>query len=180
MPSSLVLSSTTPVTSMSKLIALVLVVWGLSYLFNKFSPPTTGASALAAHTKSRKGAVRHSAKHQGNNIRFLADYDGEDPSAVDLLNQPVLKRRLRKLLGTQYSYVKGIWEVEAPMEVEDGLFYASAMQAHSGGDPSAVLMADIGRNTLYVGIRQEQQVQLYAEDGGDVPAKLQAWANEED
>jgi hypothetical protein len=165
---------------MSKFIALILVAWGLVYLANKLNPPTARARTSATHRALPKSSRRHAAEYQGNNLRFLDGFNGKDPSAVGLLNHPVLKRRLRKLLGSQYTYVKGIWEVETPIEVEDGIFYADGMQAHGGGDPGAVVMADIAQNVLYVGIRQDHQVQLYAEDGGAVPPKLQEWANEED
>lgn len=42
------------------------------------------------------------------------------------------------MLGSQYDFMQIIWEVETPIEITNGLFYAWGMQAHSGGDPEAL------------------------------------------
>lgn len=38
-------------------------------------------------------------------------------------------------------------------------------------------MADINKNILYVGIRKDEQVKIYTEDGSKAPQRLQDWAN---
>ena len=114
-----------------------------------------------------------------DNLDFLNKFDKEYPYEIKLLDNPILKQRLKKMLGSQYDFMKSIWEVETPIEISNGLFYAWAMQAHSGGDPGAVLMADINRNVLYVGIRKDEKEKIYSEDGSDAPQRLQDWANEQ-
>jgi len=113
------------------------------------------------------------------NLDFMKKLNGKYPYEVKLLNNSVLKKRLKKMLGSQYDYMKNIWEVQSPIEINNGLFYAWAMQAHSGGDPSAVLMVDFNKNVLYVGIRKDKQEKIYSEDGSDAPQKIQDWANEQ-
>ena len=112
-----------------------------------------------------------------DNLDFLNKLDKKYPHEIELLDNPIIKKRLKKMLGTQYDFMKSIWEVETPIEISNGLFYAEGMQAHSGGDPSAVLMADINKNVLYVGIRKDEQEKIYSEDGSNAPQRLQDWAN---
>ena len=83
------------------------------------------------------------------------------------------------MLGPQYAFVKSIWEVETPIAITNGIFYAWGMKAHSGGDPGAVLMADLNKNVLYVGIRKNKDEKFYSEDGSMVPQKMQEWADEQ-
>jgi hypothetical protein len=114
-----------------------------------------------------------------DNLDFLKKFSGKYPNEVKLLDNTVLKKRLKKLLGPQYDYLKSIWEVETAIEVEYGLFYAWGMKAHSGGDPGAVIMADIVTNVLYVGIRKDQNEKIYSEDDSEIPQRLKDWANEQ-
>jgi len=120
-----------------------------------------------------------SANAVADNLHFLEGFNGKYPHDIKLLDNPVLKRRLQKMLGSQYDFMKSIWDVEVPVEINDGLFYAWGMQAHSGGDPGAVLVADIRNNVLYVGIRKDAHEQLYSEDKSNAPKRLQEWADEQ-
>ncbi|MFI5185655.1 MAG: hypothetical protein ACHQF0_02960 [Chitinophagales bacterium] len=114
-----------------------------------------------------------------NELGFLADLNGQYPYDVKLLDNPILKRRLTKMLGAKYKFLKSIWNVETPIEINNNLFYAWAMQTHSGGDPGAVIMADLSKNVLYVGIRENARVKIYSEDGSEAPKKLQDWSKED-
>jgi len=88
------------------------------------------------------------------NLDFLIKLNGKYPHEVKLLDNPILKKRLKKMLGSQYNFMKSIWQVEIPIAINDGFFYVWAMQAHSGGDPGVILMADIEDNVLYVVIKK--------------------------
>jgi hypothetical protein len=111
-------------------------------------------------------------------LDFLTKYNGKYPFDVKLLNNSTIKKRLQQLLGVQqYNYIVEIMEVETPMEVKDGLFYAEGMQAHSGGDPSAVIMADIQKDILFVGIYKDGKPIYFSEGNAELPMKLRNWAN---
>ena len=114
-----------------------------------------------------------------NELSFLNTFDKKYPYEIKLLDKPVIKRRLEEMLGPQYAFVKSIWEVETPIAITNGIFYAWGMKAHSGGDPGAVLMADLNKNVLYVGIRKNKDEKFYSEDGSMVPQKMQEWADEQ-
>ena len=132
----------------------------------------------AANQANNQTTQQQTDKPDSENLDFLYKLDKKYPYEIKLLDNPIIKKRLKKILGSQYDYLKSIWEVETPIEISNGLFYAWGMQAHSGGDPGAVLMADINKNVLYVGIRKDEQEKIYSEDGSNAPQRLQDWANE--
>ncbi len=139
--------------------------------------PGTAASILAAASKEGS-RPRGLIKKHNDSCEYLRAYRGKYPKEVSLFKHAAFEARLRKLLGGQYDYLYSIWDVETPIEITNGLFYAWGMQAHSGGDPSAVIMADLGKNVLYAGIRRDGKVTLYSEDGGPVPQRLLDWSRE--
>lgn len=133
--------------------------------------------AVKPTTDNQTAKQQQSENAVSDNLDFLNKLDKKYPYEIKLFDNPILKNRLKKMLGSQYDFMQIIWEVETPIEITNGLFYAWGMQAHSGGDPSAVLMADINKNILYVGIRKDEQVKIYTEDGSKAPQRLQDWAN---
>jgi hypothetical protein len=115
-------------------------------------------------------------QNQGN-LEFLRQYKGKYPHEVQLFKNPVLRKRLKKLMGSRFNYlINDIFQVETPIRLEGDYFYAWAMQTHSGGDPSAKLIADLGENKLYVEIQQGTQTLIYTEGGSkSIPKSLDAW-----
>jgi hypothetical protein len=118
---------------------------------------------------------------QSANINFLKQCNGKYAYEVKLFNNAVIKQRLQNLLGAQFNYfVKSIWQVETPIKVENNFVYAWAMQAQSGGDPAATLLADISKNILYVKIVKDNQTKIYSEDGSNaVPKELEDWSKKQ-
>lgn len=135
--------------------------------------------SIESNTKKPDTTINDQANtHVSNELDFLAELNGKYPYDVKLLDQPVLKKRLQKMLGVKYRFLKSIWQVETPIEVDNNVLYAWAMQTHSGGDPSAVIMADISKGVLYAGIRENGKTKIYSEDGSEAPKKLQDWSKE--
>ena len=114
-----------------------------------------------------------------NELSFLKAFDKKYPYEINLFDKPVIKKRLKEMLGPEYAFIKNNWEVETPITIGNGMFFAWGMKAHSGGDPGAVLMADLDKNVLYVGIRKNKNEKFYSEDGSNVPQKMQDWADEQ-
>src|SRR5580658_881909 len=108
--------------------------------------------------------IQKSMAIQGD-LDFLRKYNGKYPQEVKLFKNPVLKKRLQKLMGNQFNYLtEEIFQVETPIRVEGNFLYAWAMQTHSGGNPSAKLIADLGKDKLYIEILKDNKTLLYAED----------------
>ncbi len=129
-------------------------------------------------TERRDSSSKQTTDTTASTLEFLEAFKDRYPNEVNLIRIPQIETRMRKLMGKEYDYVISIWEVEIPMEVLNGEFYAWAMQAHSGGDQSAVLMADIKKDKLFMGVRNGASVKLYAEDTADIPKRLLEWEKE--
>jgi hypothetical protein len=116
-----------------------------------------------------------------DSLNFLRQYNGKYALEAKLFNNTIVRKRLEKLLGNQYHFLtKSTWQVETPVRVEKDFFYAWAMQTHSGGDPSATLLADLHKNIFYVEIVKGGHTTTYAEDGSKtVPEALKEWAKKQ-
>ena len=141
-----------------------------------------GSIAKAREEATDKISKKKSKKHlltensTSDNLDFLMKLNGKCISEVNLLNNTVFKMRLKKIIGSQYDNLEGFMWVQSPIEINNGLFYAWGMARSSGGDPSAVIMADINKNILYVGIQYDYKVTIYSEDGNNAPQRLLDWA----
>lgn len=127
---------------------------------------------------NKKSSPNNQSNSQDDELDFMMAWKGKYPYEVKPFENPILKKRLGLMLGNKFNYLKSIWEVETPIEIENKMLYAFGMQAHSGGDPGGVLMADISKNVLYVGIRKDTKASIYSEDGSTAPKKLKEWAVE--
>jgi hypothetical protein len=115
-------------------------------------------------------------KKEAGNLDYLKKYAGKFPHDVKLLDNPALAKRLKKLLGPRFAFVKKTWAVETPMQMKDNVFSASGCQTHNCGDTNFIIAVDFSKNVLYAGIRQETKVKLYAEDGS-TNKEITDWAN---
>ncbi|SFB81420.1 Inhibitor of vertebrate lysozyme (Ivy) [Flexibacter flexilis DSM 6793] len=119
----------------------------------------------------------HSERAPAEDLEFLKKLNGKYPYEVKLLNSPQLTTRLQKLMGENYNALKEFWEVEEPIKVDENQFVASACQAHNCDNTNFIIVYNFKENMLYVGVRQEQQVQTYSEDGNTCPT-LKKWIGE--
>ena len=109
-------------------------------------------------------------------LDFLRNYAGKYPNDVKLLDNSVLRPRLEKLLGGRFAFVKETWAVESPMEMRNDMFIASACQAHNCGFTDFIIVADLAKNILYAGVREEEKVKVYSEDGSS-NAEVDKWVS---
>ena len=107
-------------------------------------------------------------------VAFLAKYNDKYPYDVNLLDNPTIKRRLKSLIGSRYNFFKDTWAVETPIKVENNTFIASACQAHNCTSTNFIIVVDLVSNIMYVGIREEDSIKTYSENGGSSPY-LREW-----
>lgn len=112
------------------------------------------------------------------NVDFLKEFNGKYPYEVDLLNNKIINKRLKSLIGDKFRFLKKTWAVENPMEIRNNIFVASACEAHNCNMTNFILVIDMLKNIMYVGIRKEGQVSTYAESGNNFPEQIQLWSSE--
>lgn len=112
-----------------------------------------------------------------NNLDFLKKLKGKYPYEVKLFDNSALNQRLKKLLGgIRYNFLKETWAVETPMEFANNIFVASGCQAHNCGSTNFIIVVDFSNNVMYAGIREDDKVKTYSEDGSNSP-KVNEWGN---
>lgn len=112
-----------------------------------------------------------------NNLEFLKELNGKYPSRAKLFDNSSFTQRLKKLLGnSRYNFLSETWAVETPMEFSNNVFVASGCQAHNCGSTNFIVVVDFSKNVMYAGIREEEKVKTYSEDGSN-PPKIIEWAN---
>lgn len=105
--------------------------------------------------------------NNSSNLDFLKSTNGKYPYEIKLLKNSILTQRLEKLIGNRYNFLKETWAVETPIEVKDNIFVAFGCQAHNCGSTNFIIIIDFNKNILYAGIRENDIVKLYSEDGSD-------------
>lgn len=131
-----------------------------------------------SETDSDTTQETHVANTHVSSLVFLMNFKGKYPYDCQLFDNQVTGPRLKQLLGGRFDFVKSIWNVETPIEINDSVLYAWAMQEQSGGDPSAVIMADIPADKMFAAVRENGKVKLYSESDSICPDRLKQWARE--
>ena len=90
---------------------------------------------------------------QKSALEFLKETKGKYGFDVKIFENEVIKPRLKKILGDDYEGYSEAYEVQTPIEIDNDMLYLWGMQAHSGGDPGIVFMADIKKDLIYAGYR---------------------------
>ena len=76
---------------------------------------------------------------------------------------PELKRRLQKLLGVDFAGMKANWNVETPIEMQNGILMTSGCQQHNCDGNIYYMFIDLERDNINV-YHVEKGKQLYSEN----------------
>jgi hypothetical protein len=110
------------------------------------------------------------------NLDNLKKLNGKYPYEAKLLQNPVLTKRLKNLLKGRYKFLKETWAVETPIEINNDIFVASGCQQHNCGNTNFIIVVDFSKDILYAGIREDEVVKVFSEDGSS-NAEIIKWAN---
>jgi len=163
------------VITSSLTLSLTVVACQSSASSNNTMSTTTNTNDIAPVTQKETNSTPSTTEQKqeaknNDNLSFLRDYNGKFPFDVSLLEHPILKKRLQALLKDRFEYLDMVLEVTEPMKVEGDMFYVWGMKAHSGGFNTTVIMTDLKKDVLYVGLRDEPNPdEFYSEDGSPVP-----------
>lgn len=135
---------------------------------------TTTTKPLNKPAKSSELQTNNSLVENLDNLKKL---NGKYPYEVKLLQNPVLTKRLKNLLKGRYKFLKETWAVETPIEVNNDIFVASGCQQHNCGNTNFIIVVDFSKDVLYAGIREEQVVKVYSEDGSS-NSEIIKWGND--
>ncbi len=124
---------------------------------------------VIATDSGRSDVAKAGAERQG-----LESYVGKYPSEL-FKREPGLKRRVKTLLGPNYSFFIARLQVEMPIENIEGTLIARGCMAHSCGVEEAILAIGLNDGKLHAAILSQKfrgKFKLFSEDKGHVPAAL--------
>jgi len=131
------------------------------------------ASSNAKPSPSATVAESKASPPKASIIPLLRKSAGKYPNDIKLLNNPELKERLAKLLAKDFGPMKAHWNVETPMEIENGIFKASACEAHNCGSNTYVIFIDLQKDNINVFHVEDSGTKHYFENGEiRLPAKF--------
>ena len=97
-------------------------------------------------------------------IATLSKAKGKYPYELKLLDDPELKPRLKKLLGVDLAGMKANWNVETPIEIQNGILMTSGCQQHNCGGNIYYMFVDLERDNINV-YHVENGKRSYSENG---------------
>ena len=107
---------------------------------------------------------------------FLKNMKGKYPHEVKFWDNVIVKKRLKKLLGSRFTFLMDNHGPESPIEIKNNLFMVWTCQAHNCGATNFIIVIDLSKNVLYTGIREDYQIEVYSEDGSSLPRRAsQEW-----
>ncbi|WP_419869636.1 hypothetical protein [Chryseobacterium sp. CT-SW4] len=112
-------------------------------------------------------------------LSFIKNYKGKTVKASKLLDNPIVKARLIKLIGNDdYVFLKKNWNVEEPISVVGNTAEASGCKVHDCGNTNFILLFDITDNIIQVGIRKNGGKALIISEDPErsIPGDLEEWS----
>lgn len=98
------------------------------------------------------------------NLMVLDSLNGQYPIEVKFLDNPLIKNRIEKLLGSDYSNFRKYWNVETPIVVEDNVLSTTGCEEHNCGGNQYILQIDLKNNNINI-YHFSSKVQAYKENG---------------
>ncbi len=106
----------------------------------------------------------------------ISGWSGEDSDR--LLNDPIIKMRLKTLLGKKnYTSFMETFETITPIEKDGNVLFASGCLIHACTHLESAIAIDLKNNTVHAAIfRDEKPTRFFNERGRKTPGPILAWA----
>ncbi len=127
---------------------------------------------------------KHSNKTNTNNkplkpalfdLEFLNHLNGKSPTEVKLFENQAFKKHLKKLIGTQFNLLIEAWNLETPIEVNNNIFVSEGCRTHACDYTNFIIVVDLTKHIMHVGIKKEGNIKIYSEDGSK-SQRIYEWA----
>ena len=108
------------------------------------------------------------------NLEFLKKWDGK--KAIEILKNKELKTRLEKLLGKDFKNFETILNISNGIgKVKNNFFIIEGCDNKNCKKSKVILVADISKNDLEVGIYFNGKGQTFQEIKGQPPVEILEW-----
>jgi hypothetical protein len=95
-----------------------------------------------------------------------------------LLKNPVIKARLKKLLGNKYGSFMESFETLNPVTREGHFLFSTGCLIHACTHLESAIAVNLTNNTIHAAVfRQDEKTRYFNEGGKATPVVIRAWAN---
>ncbi len=115
-------------------------------------------------------------RKKNNDFDYLKNLDGKYPFEVKLLENVLLQKKIKKLIGNRFDFLKNKWSTEVPIKIEDGCFIASGCEQHNCNNTNFIIIIELSTNKTFVGIREENEIEIFS-DSDFEPTQITDWKN---
>ena len=138
-----------------------------SFVFLFLITATLAVSAFAQTAKPKIAALPAD----------IARWGGEDSAKI--LNNPVIKTRLGKLLGAKnYASFLESFETLNPVEKSGDVLFSSGCLIHACTHLESAIAIDVVHNIIYAAIyREDEKTKFFREKRIKIPEQMKNWAN---
>ena len=106
----------------------------------------------------------------------IAAVAGQDSDS--LLKNPVIKARMKRLLGDKYKSFIESFETLNPVEKKGNLLFSSGCLIHACTHLESAIAVNLTNNTIHAAIfRQDEKTRYFNEGGKATPEVIKDWAN---
>ena len=107
----------------------------------------------------------------------IADWKDEDSGKI--LNNAVIKARLKKLLGAKnYASFMESFETLNPIVKKDTVLFSSGCLIHACTHLESAIAVDLADNTIHAAIyREDKKIKYFNERAAKTPQSIENWAN---
>jgi hypothetical protein len=96
-----------------------------------------------------------------------------------LLKNPLIKARLKKLMGKQYASFMESFETLTPVKREGHFLFSSGCLIHACTHLESAIAINLTGNTIHAAIfRQDEKTRYFNEGGKATPKAIRNWANQ--
>lgn len=111
-----------------------------------------------------------------NDFDYLKNLDGKYPFDVKLLENVLLQKKIKKLIGNRFDFLKNTWSTEVPIKIEDGFFIASGCEQHNCNNTNFIIIIELSTHKTFVGVREENEIEIFS-DSDFEPTQITDWKN---
>lgn len=103
---------------------------------------------------------------------------GKYPSDINIFQNTDFTKRLESLIGYKYDFLIDYWDLETPIELNNGIYIFKGCQKHNCNATNFIITYNLSLNYLSVGIRDEMKVKIFSERNYH-PLEIDEWKKNE-
>lgn len=121
-------------------------------------------------------AAQTNEKHNKLPVEIVQMTEGD---STDLLSNPVIKKRLKKLLGKKnYASFLEFFETAAPVEKKGMFLFSSGCLIHACNNLESAIAIDLDNQTVHAAIyNRTEKTKFFNENGRETPQVIKDWAD---